>query len=179
MKLNLINFIAFQIIWFACVLGAANNLPWLGVVTALTAMLWHFSQANNKKNELCLIVIAMILGGALDQTMLSLKLIEYQHIGNYFNNTLPPIVPFWIIALWVGFASTLNVSLRWLREKKVISILFGLIGGPLAYMSAQKLGAVSLTSQTSLIALGIAWAIATPILLEISTKFDGFKARQP
>lgn len=175
MKLNIINFIAFQVTWFACVLGAANNSPWLGVAVAIVAIIWHCSQARNMQNELLLILLAILFGGALDQTMLSLNLIEYQHVGNYFNNALQHIVPIWIIALWAGFASTLNVSLRWLRSKKIVSILFGLVGGPLAYIGAQKLGAVHLISEFSLIAIGIAWAIATPLLLSLSTKLDGFK----
>ncbi len=35
----LLNFAAFQIGWFACVLGAANGFPWLGpvVVAAVVA----------------------------------------------------------------------------------------------------------------------------------------------
>jgi hypothetical protein len=28
----LVNFVAFQLGWFACVLGAAQGLPWLGPV---------------------------------------------------------------------------------------------------------------------------------------------------
>jgi hypothetical protein len=84
------------------------------------------------------------------------------------------IVPIWIIALWAGFATTLNRSLRWMRNKTLLAILFGAIGGPLAYIAAEKLGAVTLTN-TSLVVLSFGWAILTPLLLKLSERFDGFK----
>ncbi|MEK9940662.1 MAG: DUF2878 family protein, partial [Methylotenera sp.] len=31
----IINFVLFQLAWFACVLGAANSQPWLGVGVTL------------------------------------------------------------------------------------------------------------------------------------------------
>jgi hypothetical protein len=35
------NFVAFQTGWFACVLGAANGMPWLGVIVAVLVVGWH------------------------------------------------------------------------------------------------------------------------------------------
>jgi hypothetical protein len=56
-----------------------------------------------------------------------------------------------------------------------VAIIFGAVGGPLAYLGAAKLGAVTLAGTSSYIALSIGWAIITPLLLNISTRFDGFK----
>jgi Protein of unknown function (DUF2878) len=90
-------------------------------------------------------------------------------------------VPAWILALWAVFATALNVSLRWLNNVKshgkwLIAVLFGAIGGPLAYMGAARLGAVNLNLYPqSYIALGLGWAIMTPILIKLAQKFDGFK----
>ena len=172
----IINFIFFQIAWFACVLGAARNMPWLGVFVTIGIVAWHLYQAKSAKPEIILLLIALLIGAGFDQLMLSTNLISYQAHG--WSSML---VPAWILALWAGFVTALNVSLRWLRNKQlrgklIIAILFGAIGGPLAYAAAARLGAVTLNSMPqSYIALGVGWAIITPLLLKLAECFDGFK----
>ncbi len=47
MKLML-NFVAFQLGWFACVLGAANALPWLGPVVVATVVSLHLATSTGR-----------------------------------------------------------------------------------------------------------------------------------
>ena len=172
----IINFVLFQIGWFACVLGAAKQLPWLGVIVVAVIVAWHLLQAKQAKAELVLLELALLIGGMFDQLMLSSHLISYQAHGWGIDQDSAPIVPAWILALWAIFVTVLNVSLRWMRGKWLVAILFGAIGGPLAYMGAQKLGAVTLNAlPISYVALSVGWAILTPLLLKVSEKFDGFK----
>ena len=172
----IINFTLFQIAWFACVLGAAHNMPWLGVFVTIGIVAWHLYQAKQAKPEIILLLIALFIGALFDQLMQSTHLLTYQAHGWSDN-----LVPVWILALWAGFVTALNVSLRWMKMIKshvkwLVMILFGAIGGPLAYMGAAKLGAVSLNSMpASAIALSVGWAILTPLLMFLSQKFDGFK----
>jgi hypothetical protein len=77
--------------------------------------------------------------------------------------------------LWAEFVTILNVSLRWMRGKWLVMVLFGAVGGPLAYMGAEKLGAVTLNIPLAYVALGLGWAILTPLLIYLSQKFDGFR----
>ncbi|MDH3410780.1 MAG: DUF2878 domain-containing protein, partial [Gammaproteobacteria bacterium] len=87
------------------------------------------------------------------------------------------LAPYWIVTMWMLFATTLNVSMRWLRGKPAIAAAFGLIGGPLAYIAGQKLGGIELSNPiAALIALGIGWAVMMPILLRLSEIFDGMSA---
>lgn len=172
-----INFILFQIGWFACVLGAAKQSPWLGVIVVAAIIVWHLSQAKQPKLEVYLIVITVIIGAIYDQTMLQNNLLTYQ--ANSWGNNFTPA---WILALWAEFATILNVSLRWMKNIKspgkwIIALLFGAIGGPLAYIGAAKLGAVSLDAlPLSYVALSVGWAIVTPLLLKLSERLDGFKS---
>lgn len=160
----------FQISWFACVIGAGKQLPWLGVAVVLVFTAWHLISATKPQAEIILLLIALIVGGLFDQAMQSTGLIRYQAHG--WSDALTPA---WILALWLAFTSTLNVSLRWMRGKWLVAILFGMIGGPLAYMGAEKLGAATLTNMpASYVALALGWAALTPILVLISQKFDGF-----
>lgn len=166
-----INFVLFQISWFACVLGAAREQPWLGVAVVLACVAWHLAKAKNARNELILLLIALLIGGLFDQMMQSTGLISYKAHG-----WSTDLVPAWILALWLAFTTTLNVSLRWMHGRWLVAILFGLIGGPLAYLGAVKLGAATLNNPpASYIVLALGWGTLTPLLLIISQKFDGFK----
>ena len=83
-----------------------------------------------------------------------------------------------MVALWMLFATTLNLSLAWLKRHLFVAVLFGAIGGPLAYLGGEKLGALNFESPTAgLIALAIGWALLTPLLAMIAQRFDGFVSR--
>jgi hypothetical protein len=169
-KMVIINFVLFQAAWFACVLGAAHAMPWLGVIATVFVIAWHLKQAKQAKPEVTLLIITLMIGAIFDQLMLSTQLVSYQAHG--WSDALTPA---WILALWAGFVTALNVSLRWMQGKLLVAILFGAIGGPLAYMGAARLGAVTLNLYPqSYLALSIGWAILTPTLLMLAKRYDGF-----
>lgn len=170
MQRLVINFVGFQLGWFACVYGGAHGMPWLGILFAIPVIAWHLSQANNWRNEAILLTLAVFIGPILDQSLLSFGLSVFPQ---HDISTL--LLPSWMYALWLLFAVTLNISLRWMRGKTLIAVLFGAIGGPLAYLGASKLGAISFTHlEISMLMLSIGWAIMTPLMLKLSIKFDGY-----
>ncbi len=173
MSINvIINFVLYEIAWFASVLGAANNLPWLGVHVITVVLIWHFINAQNAGLEVILLMITLLIGGLFDQLLLSTGLISYESHGWSIY-----LVPAWILTMWAGFVTLLNVSLRWMKKRWISAIIFGAIGGPLAYIGAAKLGAVTINHlPLSYVALSVGWAIITPLLLILSDKFDGFKS---
>lgn len=164
-KLNVIaNFILFQAAWFACVIGAVQGLPWLAFAFVLVVVIgqWHFAKWSN--NALIFILVAGILGGLVDQGFLQFNIVQYVAHGWTAN-----MVPIWIIGLWLAFASTINLSMRWLRGKWLTQLLFGAIGGPMAYFAAQKLGAVVISSNpTDWAVLALAWAVMTVLLFKLA-----------
>lgn len=167
------NFILFQLAWFACVAGAAYGIPWLGVGVTLTAIGWHLYKARQVKAEMLLMFAALLIGACFDQAMLLMELVVYRQHG-----WSASLVPVWILALWVAFASTLNLSLAWLQGRYLVAVIFGASGGPLAYYGAENIGAVSLNSTASYIALSIGWAVITPVLLYLAKHLNGFKAER-
>ena len=169
-KILIINFVLFQLGWFACVLGAAYGVPWWAFLCAVVIVGGQLVYAQQIKPALALIVISVIVGGMLDQILLNHQLLQYQSHG-----WSSRVVPVWILGLWMLFASTLNVSLRWLREYPMVAALFGAIGGPLAYLGAAKLGAVFiLQTPLSYGVLSVAWALMMLFLITLSKKFDGY-----
>lgn len=163
------NFVAFQIGWFACVLGGAHGLPWVGTTIALGLVAVHLYKSPRPRHEAALIVIAAIVGLAVDTAMIRAGWLEFSS-GMVF----PDTAPHWIVGLWMIFATTLNVSLRWMKKHWALAAGLGAIGGPLAYLAGAKLGAVTLTeTSTALVAVGAVWALAMPMLLLVADRFDG------
>ncbi|MFN0303838.1 MAG: DUF2878 domain-containing protein [Burkholderiales bacterium] len=164
------NVVAFQLGWFACVLGAANGWPAFGTSAAIAIVCWHLSLATYPRPELILVIIAAVIGALWDSVLVALGWIQYPH-----GTLIAGVAPHWIIALWMLFATTLNVSLGWLKRSVPIAAIFGLIGGPLAYLGGAKLDALVLLEPTfALVAQAIGWAVLTPLLLRIANRFNGF-----
>lgn len=160
-----INIIFFQIGWFACVLTAASNQPLVGAIISLFIIVSHVLISKQYKQEIRIIVIAMIIGFFWDSLIVSTGLITYTSgmLSDF-------IAPYWIVLMWALFATTLNYSLSWMKEKLLLSIVFGAIAGPLAYYAGVKLGAVEFTNKfNALLALSIGWAIFTPLLLKLAS----------
>jgi len=162
------NVVLFQLGWFACVLGAANDLPALGPIVVLGVVAWHLLSSKQPGAEFALVVAAVVIG-ALFETLLVW--------GGWtrFENGVPAagLPALWMIAMWPLFATTLNVSLRWMRGRPVLAALFGLIGGPLAYFGGAQLGALELaTLSVALTVIGLGWALLTPALLLLASRLD-------
>ncbi|WP_455219762.1 DUF2878 domain-containing protein [Kaarinaea lacus] len=167
---NIINFILFQIGWFACVISSAASQPIWGVVVAAVVIGYHLIRAVIPLYEFYLIFIAMIIGVLWDSLLVTLSLLDYAS-----GILIPNTAPYWIVVMWGLFATTLNVSLRWLKGKYQLSILLGAIAGPLAYYGGEQLGAVNFVDPSmAFLALAVGWAIFTPLLIAVSKNIDGY-----
>jgi hypothetical protein len=83
-----------------------------------------------------------------------------------------PFSSLWMVMLWVNLATTINVSMVWLRGRYGLAALSGSIGGPMAYYSGAKLGAMTrLPEPGGLLAVSIAWAISLPLLYGVAEMF--------
>ena len=165
------NIILFQIGWFACVLGAANGLAWQGTLLATAVVTWHVLRSGNLSLELALVLIALLIGTVWDSLLVWSGIIQYQTgmLHAY-------VAPYWIIALWGLFATTLNVSLRWMRDRWLMATLAGAISGPLAYYAGYRLQAVYFENMSlAMIVLAVGWAIFVPALLYLSSRLDGYQ----
>jgi hypothetical protein len=73
--------------------------------------------------------------------------------------------------MWLNFGTTIHVSLSWLAERYTLAAALGVIGGPLTYLAAARLGAVDLTpAHWSLTALALTWGAVLPFLFWMSKK---------
>jgi hypothetical protein len=108
-----------------------------------------------------LIALTGTLGLCWDSVLAALGLIGYAP-----GPLTPPLAPAWILALWLLFATTLNVSLRWLQTRLAAAAVLGALAAPLAYLGAARLGAVTLPhAAAALWAQAGGWALLLPLLL--------------
>lgn len=164
-----VNFAAFQIGWFACILGAAHGAWLAGVGIALTIVVLHVVAAGDAIAELKLIGAAVAMGVVFDSAFAASGVVRFA-AGVWSEHFTTP----WLLALWALFATTLNVSLRWVKTRLALAVAFGAAGGPLAYLAGAKLGALEFVSYApALIGLAVAWGAAMAALVLLARRFDG------
>jgi hypothetical protein len=158
-----INVIGFQIVWMVTVGGAARGIWWAGLPVLALFAAWQWRVSRVPKADFKLVVIAALLGFGIDSAFAASQWLHYQAPLPW-----PSFAPVWILVLWMGFALTLNHSMRFLRGHHLWAIAFGAIGGPVAYVAADRLwGAVQFEQPHwhVVVALGVAWAVVTPLLV--------------
>ena len=172
---NLWNFIAYQCAWFAVILGAAHGMPQAGAAVAIFLAAVHLA-LRRERVELQLIGAAVIAGLLVDSALVISGKVQ-------FAAAWPQgLAPFWMLSLWIAFATTLNHSLRWLMMRPVAAALAGALGGPLAYLAGARLGAVTLVEPlVSLALIAVFWSLAMGALAMVVLHAPGMPraGRQP
>ena len=167
--LLLANFALFQVAWLSSVVGGAQHMPWLGPLAVMIALAVHLMFARTPFEEILLAVSCALLGAAFDSMLVAAGWVTYP--SGLFSDSL---APYWIITMWMLFATTLNVSMRWMRGRPALAAAFGFYGGPAAYLAGQALGGIVLVNQVAaLAALAVGWAVMMPLLMWLSENLDG------
>jgi hypothetical protein len=162
-----INFIFFQVCWFACVMGAANNLDWLGpLLVIITVPLQIRLLTQDYRAEILFVFICGISGFLLETLMIAGSIYTPVTMG------WGPICPPWMAALWFNFAMLVSISLTWLKGKHTAAAILGGLAGPVAYWGGEKLGALTLAPNllTGYLPLAVAWTLALPLLVSLHSR---------
>lgn len=157
-----VNFVAYQCAWFACVLGAAHQRPWLGMAVVLGALLLHLRAAPAPRRELVLVAFAIGAGLVFESSLAASGWVRAKDA-------------MLMVVLWGAFATTLNVTLRALRHRYLVSALLAAVGAPLAYAAGARLGALEwIAAMPALLLVSAGWALLLPALMRAAQSFDGF-----
>jgi hypothetical protein len=168
MKRSIANLAVFKAAWTAVVVSAAAGVPAFGAVAVAVAVGIHLLSSDNVAAEARLLLVAALLGLAWESWLVQAGLLQYAS-GTW----IPGLAPYWIVAMWVLFATVLNTGMRWLRRSKAVAAIAGGIGGPLGFVAGASVGAVELVSPVlTLICIGIGWAALLPLLVQIAARLD-------
>ena len=162
-----INFIGFQIGWFACVIGAAKGYPLLATAIASLIIVLHLCRVNKVYSELSLIISAIVIGFIWESILATSHWLSYDLAADSI-----VFAPLWLVAMWALFATTINLSMAWLKQRWLLASFMGSVFGPLAFIAGEKLGAVQFIDRPSaLLALALGWASLMPLLLWLADLF--------
>ena len=115
----------------------------------------------------------MLIGSVWDSLLVALGWISYPS-GTLLSGTAPHR----IVALWALFATSLNVSMRWLQSRFALAALLGAVCGPLSYWAALRLGAVEFVHPArAMAALSLGWPLITPALMLLAQRHDGITVK--
>lgn len=169
----LTNLAMTQVAWFACVLSAAAGRPVWGTLTAAVLIAGHLWWARRAWPEFQLVLGALVVGMAFDAVLVATGAVLFPQ-----GPGLPVIGPVWLLALWAAFATSMNVSMRWMRGRLWLAAVLGAVVGPVSFLGGVRLDAAVLPDTPRAIAvLAVGWAIAMPLLVVLSQRFDGVTRR--
>lgn len=155
----LLNIAIYQAIWFLCVL-----LGNLGALLSLPLLALHFVFSDKRAADARMMVILGAMGLIIDGGLRAAGVLALSGWG------WP--IPFWLATIWLGLATLPHHSLWWMRSRVFVNILFGAIGGPLAYWGGAKIGAASfpLPLDYSLFVLAVIWAVVWPLVMFLAER---------
>lgn len=152
-----LNYAAYQVGWFAVVLGATAGHAAAGALVATLLVAAHVAVADDRRSEARLVVMALVTGAVVEAWQLQAG--SYRELAHMPPAPVPPI---WLLLLWAQFATTFRYALRDVIATPRAAVAFGALGGPLAFTAGDRLGAVTLSTPLwpALLRLAVAWALA-------------------
>ena len=126
MAKNIRNLVLFKLGWIACVFFAAAGEPLMATLAVGAVVAAPLYLAPVVVKEAMLLAAAAVIGMAWESLLVFAGIVSYPGYAASM-----PLAPYWIVAMWLLFATLLNKSLRWLHGRTVAAAVVGLIGGPL------------------------------------------------
>ena len=155
-----VNYALYQVGWFACILGAAWGRPIAGALLAAALIVVHLAITAERALELRLLAFTLAVG----------LLAEWGQLrgGTYAwiaGTVRPGMAPPWLLLMWAQFATTFRWSLRGIMTVPSRAALFGALGGPIAFIAGERLGAVRLAAPVApaLLRLSVVWSVALAV----------------
>lgn len=160
-----LTFVAYEAVWFIAVIGAGQGLVWPGAAATLLFAAWRLGVSRQRAVEARLVSVALAVG------LLADALLVWTDAATYTAAWPWPEAPFWLTALWIAFALTIVPLFGYLHARPWLAALFGMVGGPLAYLGAARGWQVVRFNPPewhALVLLGIEWGIALPLLCTLA-----------
>ena len=150
----------FQIGWFACV---GLSISWAVAISGVLLLAHFFLIAWHK--EWRVILVITLLGWGVDSLLCFFGILVIQPASNF--------APFWLALAWCHFAATLRHSMIFFVGKPLISMIFFMIVGPLAYLGGSELNptiSLGISQSLFLFYMAMIWLVWGAILPPLAEK---------
>ena len=167
-KKILFNIIGFYLCWWLSIYGASIEYYYLGPISVILFLLVHFYKISYHKYEFYFLLICFLIGFCIDTFFLRYQIIDYEgYMPQNYN-----VSPLWVSFLWVCFGATIYHSFKWVKTRYTLMSILSAISGPIIYLSAAKIGVVTILQNSNLyiVIVSITWAVFIPLLVFISDK---------
>lgn len=153
----IVNALGLQIGWWCCVLGASQ--PWW-LVPVVIGLVIHVRRCADPLAEAKAVLRVALAGCFLDAGLGALGVFDFAY---------GPL-PLWLALMWLVLACGFNHSLAGLRRPLWRGVVFGMAGGPLAYLAGARLAGVGLPlgTVTTAALLALVWALWLPLCLRLA-----------
>lgn len=160
----LINFLGFQLLWPAAVLGAAYGLPNLAWGVLVVMLVLTAFAGGEGLRDLRMVLMGFLACGLLEPVWLATGMISYVDWSAQW------FAPGWIWALWGGFAVSFCYCLSWLQTRFLLASVLGGLGGAFSVLAGIHLGAAEAPLGKMQLALvyGSIWALVVPFFAALS-----------
>lgn len=167
---HIINFVWFQAIWLLAILFQYEYLWLIGL------LLFSFFIFSDAPRCDAVLIIGVLITGMIVDSALTLAGVFTFEQPNY---GLP--IPWWLLALWAGFAGTLRHSLGYFRQHFWLSVAGGAIFGPISYAAGARLGAVEfeMGMAVTMLILSPIWAVVFPFAVWLSKRAESVWTSTP
>ena len=153
----IVNGVLFQLGWFACVLGG-NDVA----IAATSAIIAFHVIFIGYPREWILILLVASVGVIVDSLIVQAGVIDYRY-GEH--------LPTWMACIWLLFASTVCHSLRFFSRSVLGAAATGLLLVPVSYYAGVRFGAAFIPAYSSLLVIGVSWAVMLPIFFRWAVPF--------
>lgn len=160
--------VGFKAVWLCTVLGAAAGNVWLGPLALLAFAGVQVLFSDYRRRELLVLASGLAMGLVMETVVVRAEWVSYA--PGWPDRILAPA---WILSLWGAFSLMSIDGLAWLRGRRLLAAVLGAAGAPFAYFSGIVLGAGSEAEVAFYVTVGLFYAAATPLLVELGGALKG------
>lgn len=162
----ILNIVGYDVAWFGCVVGAAFGYAWAGIALAAANVALHMRWSPVVRREAALVFGGALVGVSADALMVVTGVYEYRPRPDGLSLEFLAL----FFAMWASFGTTMRIAMRFAWRRPWAGALLGLLGGPLAYLAAAKIGTITLPEGAamwrSLAVIGVVYGVLTPVWVE-------------
>lgn len=162
MNTTIFNALIFNVAWLCCVVGGNG----VALITVIFAVFIHLRYISSDYKELILFFQIVLFGFIVDSLFIKAGVLIHPNDGLF--------PPFWLVALWLMFATTLNHSMKFFRKHIVFASMAGAISGPLSYIAGARMSDFSLGEPlvVAVFSISAIWACVFPICLWLAKRYE-------